>query len=85
MLCVCTCVCIEITDQGDSDKIPCAIYFQIEETILGYLAWKSDSPLFNAIDAAGSVPTYQEVLLPDGPAMGYSPFQSRVRGSGRGL
>ena len=58
--------------------------FQIEETILGYLAWKSDSPLFNAIDAAGSVPTYQEVLLPDGPAMGYSPFQSRIRGSGRG-
>ena len=32
--------------------------------VLGHLAWKSDSPLFEAIEAAGSVPTYEDVALP---------------------
>lgn len=33
---------------------------QIEEMVLEQLAWKSDSPLFDAIDV-GKVPTYEEV------------------------
>ena len=33
---------------------------QIEEMVLEQLAWKSGSPLFDAIDA-GKVPTYDEV------------------------
>ena len=37
---------------------------QVEEMVLGHLAWKSDSPLFEAIQAAGSVPTYEDVALP---------------------
>ena len=37
---------------------------QVEEMVLGHLAWKSDSPLFEAIEAAGSVPTYEDVALP---------------------
>ena len=32
--------------------------------MLGHLAWKSESPLFDAIDAAGSVPPYKDVALP---------------------
>ena len=35
--------------------------------VLGHLAWKSDSPLFDAIDAAGSVPSYEDVALPTPP------------------
>ena len=32
--------------------------------MLSQLAWTSDSPLFDAIDAAGSVPPYKDVALP---------------------
>ena len=32
--------------------------------VLDYLAWSSDSPLYDAIDAAGSVPCYEDVALP---------------------
>lgn len=35
--------------------------------VLGHLAWKSDSPLFEAIDAAGSAPSYEDVALPTPP------------------
>lgn len=29
--------------------------------VLGSLAWRSDSPLFDAIELKGSVPSYEEV------------------------
>ena len=32
--------------------------------VLDYLSWSSDSPLYDAIDAAGSVPSYDDVALP---------------------
>lgn len=32
--------------------------------VLDFLAWGSDSPLYDAIDAAGSVPCYEDVALP---------------------
>lgn len=32
--------------------------------VLDHLAWRSDSPLFDAIDLAGSVPPYKDVALP---------------------
>ena len=35
--------------------------FQIEAMVLGSLAWRSDSPLFKAIEDKGSVPSYEEV------------------------
>ena len=35
--------------------------------VLSYLAWKSDSPFFDAIDTAGSVPSYEEVA-PSSPS-----------------
>lgn len=31
--------------------------------VLGSLAWRSDSPLFEAIELKGSVPTYEEVHI----------------------
>lgn len=34
---------------------------QIEAMVLGSLAWRSDSPLFEAIELKGSVPSYEEV------------------------
>ena len=38
--------------------------YQIEEMVLSSLAWRSNSPLFDAIDAAGPVPAYKDVALP---------------------
>ena len=35
--------------------------------VLSHLAWKSDSPFFNAVDTAGSVPSYEEVA-PSSPS-----------------
>lgn len=35
--------------------------------VLSQLAWESGSPLFDAIDAAGSVPSYKDVALPSAP------------------
>ncbi len=32
--------------------------------ILSSLAWRSGSPLFDAIDATGPVPSYEDVALP---------------------
>lgn len=37
------------------------LMFQIEAMVLGSLAWRSDSPLFEAIEHKGSVPSYEEV------------------------
>ena len=37
------------------------LMFQIEAMVLGSLAWRSDSPLFDAIELKGSVPSYEEV------------------------
>ena len=63
---------------------------QVEEMVLSQLAWQSNSPLFEAIDAAGSVPPYDEVALPT-PAGGRSasspPLHPRIRhlgGRGKG-
>jgi len=39
------------------------LVFQIEAMVLGSLAWRSDSPLFNAIEEKGSVPSYEEVNI----------------------
>ena len=38
--------------------------------MLSQLAWISDSPLFDAIDAAGSVPLYKDVALPSQAGVG---------------
>jgi len=38
--------------------------------VLSQLAWISDSPLFDAIDAAGSVPLYKDVALPSQAGVG---------------
>lgn len=46
---------------------PSPLPLQVEETVLGQLAWRSNSPLFEAIDAAGSVPSYDDVALPTPP------------------
>ena len=43
--------------------------FQIEAMVLGSLAWRSDSPLFDAIEAKGSVPSYEEVCNGGGIVM----------------
>ena len=56
---------------------------QIEETVLEYLAWHSDSPLFDAIDAAGKVPTFEDVhpfVVPTTPLTnrGGPTFSSRL-------
>lgn len=56
---------------------------QIEESVLEYLAWLSESPLFDAIDAAGKVPTFEEVhpfVVPTTPLAnrGGPPFSSRI-------
>ncbi len=40
--------------------------------VLSRLAWVSDSPLFDAIDAAGSVPPYKDVALPSVAGVGRS-------------
>ena len=40
--------------------------FQIEAMVLGSLAWRSDSPLFDAIEAKGAVPSYEEVCNESG-------------------
>ena len=32
--------------------------------VLDTLAWSSESPLYDAIDAAGSAPNYEDVALP---------------------
>lgn len=40
--------------------------------VLSQLAWTSDSPLFDAIDAAGSVPPYKDVALPNVAGVGRS-------------
>lgn len=40
--------------------------------MLSKLAWDSDSPLFDAIDAAGSVPPYKDVALPTVAGVGRS-------------
>ncbi|KAL5467024.1 hypothetical protein EMCRGX_G031191 [Ephydatia muelleri] len=40
---------------------------RVEEMVLSHLAWKSDSPFFAAVDAAGSVPSYEEVA-PSSPS-----------------
>ncbi len=32
--------------------------------VLSDLAWTSDSPLYEAIDASGSIPSYDDVALP---------------------
>ena len=56
---------------------------QVEEMVLEYLAWLSESPLFDAIDAAGKVPTFEEVhpfVVPTTPLAnrGGPPFSSRI-------
>ena len=56
---------------------------QVEEMVLDYLAWTSESPLYDAIDAAGSVPNYEDVALPAPTAGGVAtplihPAHSRV-------
>ena len=38
--------------------------------MLSQLAWMSDSPLFDAIEAAGSVPPYKDVALPSQAGVG---------------
>ena len=38
--------------------------------VLSQLAWETGSPLFDAIDAAGSVPAYKDVALPNVPFLG---------------
>lgn len=38
--------------------------------VLSHLAWSSDSPLFDAIDAAGSAPPYKDVALPSQVGVG---------------
>ena len=43
---------------------------QVEEMVLSQLAWTSDSPLFDAIDLAGSVPPYKDVALPSQVGVG---------------
>lgn len=48
------------------------VAMQIEEMVLSQLAWTSDSPLFDAIDAAGSVPPYKDVALPNVAGVGRS-------------
>lgn len=45
---------------------------QVEEMVLSKLAWVSDSPLFDAIEAAGSVPPYRDVALPTVAGVGRS-------------
>lgn len=50
--------------------------------VLDHLAWKSDSPLFDAIDLAGSVPPYKDVALPtpvSGTKTGVSLQHPRLR------
>lgn len=48
------------------------VSLQVEEMVLSRLAWVSDSPLFDAIDAAGSVPPYKDVALPSVAGVGHS-------------
>lgn len=40
--------------------------------VLSQLAWTSGSPLFDALDAAGSVPSYKDVALPSVAGVGRS-------------
>ena len=58
--------------------------------MLDYLAWTSESPLYDAIDAAGSVPCYDDVALPPPTAGGVAtplihPTHPRVASSLVGL
>ena len=60
---------------------------QVEEMVLDYLAWSSDSPLYDAIDAAGSVPSYEDVALPTPTVGGVAtpnplPIHPRVKSLG---
>ena len=62
---------------------------QVEEQVLDYLAWSSDSPLYDAIEAAGSVPSYEDVALPPPTAGGVAtplhPIHPRVVSSLGGI
>lgn len=48
------------------------MFVQVEEMVLSQLAWTSGSPLFDALDAAGSVPSYKDVALPSVAGVGRS-------------
>ena len=62
----------------------------MEENVLDYLAWTSDSPLYDAIEAAGSASSYEDVALPPPTAGGMATplvhhTHSRVASSLAGL
>ena len=70
--------------------VVCVMCVQVEENVLDYLAWTSDSPLYDAIEAAGSAPSYEDVALPPPTAGGVAtplvhPTHSRVVSSLTGL
>ncbi|CAI8028338.1 Retinoblastoma-like protein 1 [Geodia barretti] len=63
---------------------------RVEENVLDYLAWTSDSPLYDAIEAAGSASSYEDVALPPPTAGGMATplvhhTHSRVASSLAGL